>query len=424
MLTGPKLGTALIQHIPTWLNRPISPGWWLSSKANRFDWAYVKASYNMSKLKDALQWELMGTDRGASGVVMPKAPVVLMSFMGCLYNCNTFNGVNDGDFFTGICLAGANCTSEDFLPRNDSIWLDLLYPQMTDNQDAAMDALDVTGTQKFWADAAQANGIDKNIIEEKRQLAQANLIDAAERKGMSTESETFIWEVAITIVILYALLVIICFIVVRVIRGPKDGGKSPLDDTLTFHDGTWTTVPVVVTCDDAAVTPPTASAIGTAVAAPTASAIGSAVSGALTNPLPVSLPTATVTTITPPTVADIGEAVAAPTASATADYAPLTNSAIAPYIAETAPQLSPKANTSVVETNKELEKLVRDLTEKVEILTKANTSVMETNKKLEKMAWDVIGRLKAVSHQPNLEELVAEGIEDALREKECRAHTW
>jgi hypothetical protein len=40
---------------------------------------------------------------------------------------------------------------------------------------------------------------------------------------VSTESETFIWEVAITIVILYALLVIIGFIVVRVIRRPKDG---------------------------------------------------------------------------------------------------------------------------------------------------------------------------------------------------------
>jgi hypothetical protein len=40
------------------------------------------------------------------------------------------------------------------------------------------------------------------------------------------------------------------------------------------------------------------------------------------------------------------------------------------------------------------EQVPRDIMQQVEILTKANTSVMETNKKLEKMVRDLIGRLK------------------------------
>ena len=63
----------------------------------------------------------------------------------------------------------------------------------------------------------------------------------------------------------------------------------------------------------AALTPPTAAAIGTAVSGDLL--IGTAVAG---SSVPVALPTATISTLTPPTAAAIGSAVAAPTAAAIA----------------------------------------------------------------------------------------------------------
>ena len=64
-----------------------------------------------------------------------------------------------GNWYTGMCLAGANCTDADFLPRNDSILYDAFAPQMTNNQDAAVKALYATATPEFWIAAAHVNGI-------------------------------------------------------------------------------------------------------------------------------------------------------------------------------------------------------------------------------------------------------------------------
>ena len=64
-----------------------------------------------------------------------------------------------GNWYTGICLASANCTKRDFLPRNDSIYADCGAPQVTANHDAAIKALTATGTPEFWVATAHANGI-------------------------------------------------------------------------------------------------------------------------------------------------------------------------------------------------------------------------------------------------------------------------
>ena len=62
-------------------------------------------------------------------------------------------------------LASANCTDKDYLRRNDSIYADALYHQVTPNQTAALKALADTGRPEFWIATGHANGIyDKDDL--------------------------------------------------------------------------------------------------------------------------------------------------------------------------------------------------------------------------------------------------------------------
>jgi hypothetical protein len=70
---------------------------------------------------------------------------------------------------TGMCLVSDPCTQADFLPRNTSIWYNLIAPELTDNQERAVKALNATGTPEFWIAAAHANG----VYDQDAEIAQA-----------------------------------------------------------------------------------------------------------------------------------------------------------------------------------------------------------------------------------------------------------
>jgi hypothetical protein len=95
----------------------------------------------------------------SDSIVIPNAPVLYMSFIQHTDAELSSPANAEYNWFTGMCLVGANCTDADFLPRNTSIWHDAVAPQMTDNQNAAEKALYATATPEFWIAAAHANGI-------------------------------------------------------------------------------------------------------------------------------------------------------------------------------------------------------------------------------------------------------------------------
>jgi hypothetical protein len=152
---------------PMWTDRN-----WLAEKSDVFQSAYIGASHNLAALKVALyearldhyDWptfrdactEAMGWK---SPVVIPNTPVVYMSFLQVTDHELQYPANRQGNWFTGMCLASANCTDADFVPRNDSIYVDAVYPQVTANQGAALKALKATGSPEFWIAAAHANGI-------------------------------------------------------------------------------------------------------------------------------------------------------------------------------------------------------------------------------------------------------------------------
>jgi hypothetical protein len=141
---------------------------WLAEKSDMFQAAYIRASYNIASLNYALSEVKRGVEISSfryAGVYwneyikIPNAPVVNVAFLhrtdrelespaNALYN-----------HFTGMCLVAANCTDADYLPRNDNIYADALYHQVTRNQAAALKALADTGSPEFWIAAAHANGI-------------------------------------------------------------------------------------------------------------------------------------------------------------------------------------------------------------------------------------------------------------------------
>jgi hypothetical protein len=185
---------------------------WLAEKSDAFQSAYITASHNIAALQFTLsrikadvpiasfRYACLYAASGR-GMVIPSAPVVYVAFLhrtdrsllvpaGSLYNS-----------FTGMCLASSNCTEKDFVPRNDSIYVDAVTPQMTPNQAAAWKALADTGTPKFWIDAAHANGIygkDDLIAryaeQNKDQLANDIL------RHLPTPEEEFVGEAEIAIV--------------------------------------------------------------------------------------------------------------------------------------------------------------------------------------------------------------------------------
>jgi hypothetical protein len=129
---------------------------WLAEKNDVFQSAYIAASHNLAALKVALH--------------RSKEPFQPMySFRYTCVEAIQFLERTDAErqypadakynWFTGICLVGANCSDADFVPRNDSIYADAITPQVTKNQGAALKALNATGTPEFWIAAAHANGI-------------------------------------------------------------------------------------------------------------------------------------------------------------------------------------------------------------------------------------------------------------------------
>jgi hypothetical protein len=141
-----------------------TPQAWLADKSDAFDTAYVRGAYNLDALRMKVyreKGEAMGwpADYRFDSIVIPNAPVLYMSFMQHT-DAELSSPANAYyNWFTGMCLASAKCTDADFVPRNDSIWYDLIAPQMTVNQNAAVNVLYATGSPEFWVAAAHANGI-------------------------------------------------------------------------------------------------------------------------------------------------------------------------------------------------------------------------------------------------------------------------
>ncbi len=145
---------------------------WLAEKNDVFQSAYIAASLNLAALKVALHrakapFQPMYSFRNTcveatefkSAVIIPNVPVVYVSFLERTDFERMYRADAQYNWFTGMCLVGANCTDADFVPRNDSIYMDVVKPQVTANQAAALKALYATSTPEFWIAAAHANGI-------------------------------------------------------------------------------------------------------------------------------------------------------------------------------------------------------------------------------------------------------------------------
>ena len=143
---------------------------WLAEKSDVFQSAYIGASHNVAALKYAIYRAKHGQQVASfhyvcgygERVVLP-APVVFIAFLH-----QTDESIMDSanaryNWFTGMCKT--NCTAADFSPRNDSIYADMVKPQVTKNQGMALSALEATGSPEFWIATAHANGItDKDEI--------------------------------------------------------------------------------------------------------------------------------------------------------------------------------------------------------------------------------------------------------------------
>ena len=145
---------------------------WLAEKNDVFQSAYIAASHNLAALKvalhrakapfqpmDSFRYTCVEATKFKSAVIIPNVPVVYVSFLERTDFERMYRADAQYNWFTGICLAGANCTDADFMPRNDNIYADAIKPQVTANQAAALKALYATSTPEFWIAAAHANGI-------------------------------------------------------------------------------------------------------------------------------------------------------------------------------------------------------------------------------------------------------------------------
>jgi hypothetical protein len=154
----------------TWFDRN-----WLAGKSDEFQATYIMASRNIAALRTTLgrvkrhrevnsfHYACMDAVIDGQDITIPNAPVVNIGFLERTdqERYNPASGLNN--WFVGMCLS--NCTDKDFMPRNDSIYADALYHEVTPNQEAALKALHATGTPEFWIVAAHANGIyDKDAL--------------------------------------------------------------------------------------------------------------------------------------------------------------------------------------------------------------------------------------------------------------------
>jgi hypothetical protein len=175
---------------------------WLAEKSDLFQGAFLRASYNIAALRSTLGQVRGGGDISfryacldaaiyGQGVKIPNAPVVNVAFLhrtdrelespaNALYN-----------HFTGLCLASANCTGTDYLPRNDNIYADAISPQVTPNQAAALKALVDTGSPEFWIATAHANGIydEDDLIARYARRNQEQLVNDILRHAPTPEEE-------------------------------------------------------------------------------------------------------------------------------------------------------------------------------------------------------------------------------------------
>jgi hypothetical protein len=186
---------------------PLGLGDWLPEKSDVFQSAYIAASCNMVGLTEYL--------KGAKGDFnhlpdMPNAPVVLVSFLERTDENKMDPARAQYNWYTGMCLASAKCTDQDFLPRNTSIWYDAITPELTANQNAAVKALYATVTPEFWIAAAHANGIyDKDA--EFASYATDERDDIAKKlRHQESPSEEFVHEVEIGIGCYFAFVVLLC----------------------------------------------------------------------------------------------------------------------------------------------------------------------------------------------------------------------
>jgi len=180
-----------------------NPKWfdhnWLGEKSDVFGWAYIRASHNIAALKA----ELKEADVKTPAV---NAPVVDISFLEM--NIEAARAVQ-GNWYTGVCLASANCTKRDFLPRNTSIFHDVVAPQVTANQEAAINALYATGTPEFWIAAVHANGIyDRDAVFAKAATMNKAKVDR-DFSYSETPSEDFAHEVEVGIGCYVAFIIFI-----------------------------------------------------------------------------------------------------------------------------------------------------------------------------------------------------------------------
>src|SRR5271169_1240780 len=188
--SGASDNGTFIKHSP-WFDHN-----WLGEKSDVFGWAYIRASHNVAALRAELE---------EAGVKTPaiNAPVVYISFLEM--NIEAARAVED-NWYTGMCLESANCMKSDFLPRNTSIFHDVVAPQVTPNQEAALKALNATGTPEFWVAAAHANGIfDRDAV-----FAQAATMNKAKLDRdfsySETPSEEFAHEVEGGVVCYFAFI--------------------------------------------------------------------------------------------------------------------------------------------------------------------------------------------------------------------------
>ena len=86
------------------------------------------------------------------------------------------------------------------MPRNDSIYVDAITPQVTKNQGAALKALEATGTPEFWIATAHANGIYGHDSEFADYAAKQAVQLARDLAHKETPAEDFAHEAEVAVV--------------------------------------------------------------------------------------------------------------------------------------------------------------------------------------------------------------------------------
>jgi hypothetical protein len=178
---------------------------WLAEKSDVFQSAYIGASHNVAALQYAIyrakHGQRVASFHGVCGYganVKMQAPVVFIAFLH-----RTDESIMDSanaryNWFTGICMT--DCTAADFSPRNDSIYLDAIDPQVTKNQGAALNALNATGKPEFWIAAAHANGIHGHDSEFADYAAKQAVQLARDLGHKETPAEEFAREFEVAVI--------------------------------------------------------------------------------------------------------------------------------------------------------------------------------------------------------------------------------